>query len=157
MKPPQNATEWLARHYVVGFSAAQKQIVEPRVFRALGFEAARRLGGKFVEDPRPGICKNHEIGVLTVRASATRILLHHELPLIAFANHHADGEGYGGYDFIDAPAIADIFGQTFVVVDKWTLDKPLDPRALDHAVGKDRDIAYWNPRRVGDVFFNFWD
>ncbi len=157
MKSPQSATEWLAARYVVGFSAAQKQIVEPRVFRALGFDAARRLGGKFVDDHRPGICKNHEIGVLTVRASATRILLHHDLPLVAFANHHVDGEGYGGYDFIDVPALADIFEQTLVVVDQRTLDKPIDMRALEHAVGKDRDIAHWNPRRVGDVFFNFWD
>jgi len=42
-------------------------------------------------------------------------------------------------------------------VDRITLEKRMDLRALEQAVGKDKDIAYWNPRRLGDVFYNFWD
>lgn len=152
-----NTAEWLAQQYVPGFSARHLPVVSPQSFRAYGYDAARSLNGKFVEDRRPGICKNHEIALMTLRGATTRVLLHHEIPLLTFAMYHRDGEGYGGYDFVDAPDIASAFGEAFVPVPKHVLEKPIDIRALERAVGKSKDINYWNPKRIGDILYNFWD
>jgi hypothetical protein len=38
------------------------------------------------------------------------------------------------------------------------LDEPCDLVALERAIGRrDPDIRYWNPKRLGDIFYNYWD
>jgi hypothetical protein len=149
--------EWLAGRFVPGFSDEHRVPVGHPSFRAYGHTAARLLGGKFVDEPLPGMCRNHTSALVTLRDATTRVLLHDELSLLAFAAYDPDESGYGGYRFVDAPPLASAFGATFVPVPKSVLDGPCDLLALEQAVGKDPDIQYWTPRRLGDILYNFWD
>ncbi len=149
--------EWLAEQLVPGFLDASRSPVDLRSFRAHGHHAARVLGGKFSDEPLPGICRSHDSALIVVRDVTTRVLLHHEIPLLAFAVHHPDSRGDCNYTFIDAPPLARAFGEVFVPAPKSVLDAPCDLLALERAVGKDPDIKYWSPRSVGEIFYNYWD
>lgn len=149
--------EWLAQQTIPEFSAAPRAAIDATMFRAYGHHAARIVGGKFIEDPDPDGYKNHAIGLVKVLDTTTRVLLHNEIPLLAFAAHHRDDEGYGGYDFVDDPNLARAFGEEFVIAPKLVLERPTDLLAIERAWGKDRDLDYWVPKRIGDIFFNFWD
>lgn len=157
MNPRCSAVEWLASQYVPEYLTGSRPAMTPQAFRSYGHHAARNLAGRFVEDHRPGICKNHQIALMIFPRMTVRMLLQDDIPLLAFARYHEDGEGYGGYDFIDAPHIAKALGEAFVPVPKSVLETALDTRALELAIGKQRDIDDWNPKRIGDVFYNFWD
>lgn len=153
----RSTTEWLAERFVPGFSVEHKLAITPGAFRAYGHNAARVLGGKFVDEPLPGICRSHISGLVVLRDTTIRVLLHHELAILAFAAHRPDVGGYGGYEFVDAPEIARTFGEAFIAVPKSVLETPCDLVALERAVGRDPDVQYWAPRRLGDILYNFWD
>ena len=34
---------------------------------------------------------------------------------------------------------------------------PVDFSELEREFGKDTELAYWMPRRIGEILYNFWD
>jgi hypothetical protein len=152
--------EWLAEHFVPGYSAAAlKPTVDPRTFRACGHAAARALGGKFRDEPLPGVCTSHERAVVVLPNTTVRVLLHHEMPLLGFAAHHPEPDGSHAclYDYIDVPDLAVAFGEAFIPVPKSALTARVDLLAMEREVGPSRDLQYWAPRCVGEILYNFWD
>lgn len=157
METRPTAAVWLAQQYLPDFSPEPVAPIRLREFRPFGYELARKLGGKFDEDPRPGICKNHDIALLVLPKRTIRILMHHEFQLLALAQYREANEGYGGYEFVDVPEVKAALGEGFYIAPKNVLEKPFDYVTLRKTIGKVQDIDYWNPKRIGDVFFNFWD
>ena len=157
MERRPSMTEWLAEKYVPGFSAEHRAPADLLSFRAYGHAAARAVGGRFIEEPPRRVPRSHDTALVALRDATIRVLLHNELPLLAFAIYYPDREGSCDYDFIDAPDVARAFGEAFVPVLKRALDAPCDLLALERAVGRDRDIAYWAPRSLGAILYNFWD
>jgi len=157
METRLTAAEWLLRQYLPDFLLQPRNPIGLRDFRPFGYEAARRLKGKFEDDQRPGICKNHDIGIFVLPGRTIRVLMHHEFHLLALARYREANEGYGGYDFIDDLELKTALGDAFYIAPKNVLESPFDYKALQKAVGKTSDIDYWNPKRIGDALFNFWD
>jgi hypothetical protein len=156
MERRRSMAEWLAEQFIPGFSDEHRSPIDPRSFRAYGHAAARILGGKFIHDPLPTWCQSYTSALVTVRDATTRVLLHDELPLLAFAVYHPGDHG-PAYEFIDAPSLARAFGEAFVTVPKSALDAPVDLLALERAVGRNSDIQYWTPRCLGHILYNCWD
>lgn len=148
-------TEWLAERFVPGFSLLEpRSPADLRTFRAHGHNAARVLGGKFIDDPQPGVCMSHKRARIVFPDVTVRALLHNQLPLLAFAANEPES---CLYEYIDAPALARAFGEVFLPVPMSALKAPVDLLALERAVGRDPDLQYWTPRCLGEILYNFWD
>jgi hypothetical protein len=155
MERRYSMAEWLAERFIPGLSDEHRAPVDLRSFRAHGHAAARVLGGRFIDEPPRSECRSHDSALFVLRDATTRVLLHHELPLLAFTVHDSDRGCL--YEFIDAPHLARALGEAFVVVSKRVLDAPCDLLELERAVGKDDDLRYWAPRSLGEILYNFWD
>jgi hypothetical protein len=129
-------------------------------FRGHCYAAARALGGRVrsVEAPVRGVEANFARAVLELPGGTVAILLNAHFPVIAFADPLA--ENGAPVPFIDAPALADVF-RGFGIYDVWTgsqLEAAAIPEACKQLARAELAQAkYWQPRRVGDLVFNFWD
>jgi hypothetical protein len=130
-------------------------------FRGHCHEAARRAGGRVVSviNPYPaGLCRNFAVGTLALPGGAVAVLFNAHHPVIAFAD--PPGEGEVVLRFRDCPELAEAFRSfgVYEVVPAAELEQPVTADALRELSEVEREqVAYWRPRRVGDVAFNWWD
>ncbi len=86
------------------------------------------------------------------------VLLNAHHPVVAFADPPGDGEVR--LRFRDCAELAEVFGSfgVYQVVPAAELEQPPTPDALRELSDIEREqVAYWEPRRLGDVAFNWWD
>jgi hypothetical protein len=150
-------------HGITGFRDADDPplpLCDVADFRGHCYAAARTLNGRVVavEAPSRGVETNFARGVLELPTGRVAVLLNAHFPLIAFAEPPAEGEGF--VRFTDSPGLAEAFGNfgIYEVVGASELAAPLTPEQRRRLAPAEREqIEYWQPRRVGDVVFNFWD
>jgi hypothetical protein len=130
-------------------------------FREHCHEAARRAGGRVasVEPTDPGgVSRNFALAVLTLPAGVVGVTLNAHHPLVAFADPPA-AAGVG-LRFRDCPELAaafEAFG-AYRVASAAEWERPPTPADLAGLAPVEREqVAYWRPRRLGDVAFHWWD
>ena len=132
-----------------------------RAFRGHCHAAAHCVGGRVhsVMEPNPGgVCRNFAVGVLVLTYDAVAVVLNAHYPILAFADPPAEGDVL--LQFTDCPELADVFSafDVYQVVSASEWEQPPTPTALrDLSPAERGQVAYWKPRRIGDVVFNCWD
>ncbi len=115
--------------------------------------AGRRLA--FEAEEQGTVRSFHDIIVRCGR-ERIRVLVHATVPWIAFAALEEPPEL--SLRFVRPPEGLAAPGAPFVLVARSLLDRPLDQGALvDLAPAELEQVAYWRPRRIGEVVFQHWD
>lgn len=136
-------------------------MTDMRAFRGHCHEAARRAGGRVVSVTHPnpdGLRRNFAVATLTLPAGEVAVVLNAHQPLVAFADPPAGGEM--GLRFRDCPVLATAFESfgVYRVASVAELEQPPTPDALAELSAIELEqVAYWEPPRLGDVAFNWWD
>ncbi|MBN9524366.1 hypothetical protein J0H58_38605 [bacterium] len=148
---------------VTGFcdrTTAPPPNTDVRAFRGHCYEAARCVRGTVVSftNPYPGVTDNYAVAVLDTAAGAVAVLLNAHHPIVAFA----DPKGVTGssFEFRDVPALADYFGGlgVYTVATAAGLnERPAAAHLRDLSPAELKRVKYFEPRRVGEIVFNFWD
>lgn len=90
---------------------------------------------------------------ITYEGRTIYVLLNRFYPLIGFSSTNPLV-----YTFIDEPVLAKMFSPLYQVIPAEELNEVLDIAKQPYLNKADRqEISSWNPRRVGEVIFNFWD
>ncbi len=132
-----------------------------RAFSGHCHEAARRAGGRVVSITAPnagGVCHNFAVGTLALPGGAVAVVLNAHHPVVAFADPPAEGDTR--LRFQDSPELAAAFASFggYRVMSAAELEQPPTAEALRELSEAERkQVAYWEPRRIGDVAFNWWD
>ena len=130
-------------------------------FRALCYDAVRMVGGRILNhDRRPNeIEASFQMIVLELRGVQRAVLINNHFPIIGFAVPPNDGDT-GPLQFIDCDELGNLFrasGQ-YEVVSQEELERAVGQNDLEQLLPEEiEQVVYWQPRRVGDVIFNFWD
>jgi len=124
------------------------------------YEAVRWVRGKVVSftEPYPSVKDNYAVAVHDIAAGAVAVLLNAHHPILAFADPKGATSSY--FEFRDVPELADFFRGLGV----YTLasaaelnERPTSAHLRDLSPAELKQVKYWEPRRVGEVVFNFWD
>jgi hypothetical protein len=88
---------------------------------------------------------------------AVRVLCNAHFPIIAFASP-ATHDGDAHLRFLDCPELADLLSNEFTILSSEEACAGVLPAAVAR-LGEDEleQMRYWNPQRIGDVIFNYWD
>ena len=148
---------------ITGFRASDAEPLpetDLRAFRGHCHEAARRVGGWVVsvEPPDAGRSHNFAIATLATPAGDVAVLLNVRHPVIGFADPPAEGEAR--LRFRDFPELAEAFrgfGMYEVLGAAELGQAPTREQLRELSEVEREQIAYWKPRRVGDIIFNWWD
>lgn len=131
-----------------------------RAFRGHCYEAVRWVRGKVVSftEPYPSVTDNYAIAVLDTVAGAVAVLLNAHHPILAFAEPQDVPRSY--FEFRDVPELADYFrglGVYTVPSAAELSERPTADHLRDLSPRELKSVKYWEPRRVGEIVFNFWD
>lgn len=132
--------------------------VEPTLFRAVCFAAAREAGGRLSEVAPATRRTFHSATVTEEHGRRLTVLCHAHLPLIAFTEGPVPpGDPVPG--FAPVPVWSDPFRTAgFRLLEADELATPMtraDVTAL--ASTELAEIGYHQPERAGDALFNWWD
>lgn len=148
---------------VTGFcdrTTAPPPRTDVRAFRGHCHDAARRVRGKVVSftEPYPVVTDNYAVAVLDAAAGAVAVLLNAHHPIVAFAD--PKGVTSSVFEFRDVPELADYFGGlgVYTVATAAELDeRPTADHLRDLAPAELKCVKYFEPRRVGEIVYHFWD
>jgi hypothetical protein len=129
-------------------------------FRGHCYAAARVLGGRVLAVEQPGNppASNFAQTIIQLPTGVVAVLLNAHVPVIAFAEVVGDGEAT--VRFTSAPRLAEVFRDfgSYEVAERSELEESLTAERCEELARAEQDqIAYWRPKHVGDVVFNFWD
>lgn len=124
-------------------------------FKQLCFEFAAHISGKVISFHLPHSTNFYFTKVQTPD-NHLFILLNQHYPFLAFAS---DFE-FENITFIDKPSHFEIFSPFYQILDPSQLNIPLqqmvaENNGLNSAEWK--QVAYWHPKTIGEVIYNFWD
>ncbi len=130
-------------------------------FRRHCYAAARLAMGRVLTVISPyesGSPRNFAVGTIALGAVQVGVLLNAHQPIVAFAVPSREWEGTR--QFRDSPELAkafDSFG-AYQVIPAAELEQAPSASILSGLSAVERKhIAYWKPRRIGDIVFNCWD
>lgn len=143
-----------------GFRASMEPdlpLVDVGLLRGLCFDAARVAHAQVGPWREAGTSTFHSVSIASQSASCVA-LFHAHLLLVAFTvTPPALGQPIVG--FVDPPSWAETFEAGGLhLLGPLTLGRPiadLDLGGLSRA--ELNQVAYWRPRSLGDLLFNWWD
>lgn len=144
------------RQGVTGFDATC--CVDPRAFKAVCYEVARKLGGSVSTFVFPSWGPNFDVAVLAWRSERVSVLCNSTYPLIAFAE--PIGEGDMELCFCSQPEPADGFSKSgeFTCITLGELNTPVSELDLSElSDGEMKELRSWRPRNLGELVYNWWD
>jgi hypothetical protein len=134
-----------------------RKSVDLRDVATLAHLAARLSGGRVVAKAAAGTTPNFHSARINTGGQVSWIVVNEFYPLVAAASSIS----MGGMDFIDGSehlkhAVA--LTSPFRLLPEVDLSRP----AIEHDVSnlpllEQEQIRYWQPERVGDMIFNYWD
>lgn len=157
MKLPNGVTGFYSEAHSKPPTIDQKQ------FKQICFSLISKNGGEVLNFKEPQVATNFIDVEAKVFNKHLHILLNAHYPFMAFA---IDVE-YGKITFIDDPELYKLFSRYYNVLDTNELNVPVllmqgSKKGIlqnDHDLNSDEleQITYWNPERIGEIIFNFWD
>ncbi|HWO95856.1 MAG TPA: hypothetical protein VNM45_05895 [Bacillus sp. (in: firmicutes)] len=137
--------------------------VDGKRFKQVCLTIINRSGGKVLKFKEPQYPMNFYDAEVKVFNKHFHILLNEHYPYLAFASVVE----FGKINFIDVPELLKQFNSFYKVLGVKELNEPLAFK-LDSKKGiiqNENDlnsaeleqIAYWEPKRIGEVIFNYWD
>jgi hypothetical protein len=137
--------------------------IDGKQFKQLCFTVITGNGGKIMTFKEPQITANFFDAEVKVSNKHMHILLNAHYPFLAFASF----VNFGNIEFIDAPQLYRDFSPYYKVLSVYEINKPLVIKEVNGTIVLENDnelnsaelkqLAYWKPKRIGDVVFNFWD
>jgi hypothetical protein len=91
-------------------------------------------------------------------AGAVAVLLNAHHPIVAFAD--PKGATSSCFEFRDVPELADYFrglGVYTMPAAAELNERPTAEHLRDLSSVELKQVKYWEPQRVGEILFNFWD
>ncbi|KGM45228.1 hypothetical protein P9D43_22580 [Neobacillus niacini] len=136
--------------------------VDGKQFKQVCSTLVNRSGGKVLEFKEPQYPMNfYDIEVKAFNKHF-HILLNEHYPYLAFASVVE----FGKINFIDVPELKQ-FRSLYKVLSVRELNEPLvlNPNSKEGILQNENDlnsaeleqVAYWKPKRIGEVIFNYWD
>lgn len=130
--------------------------VDGKKFKQLCFDFAFHNGGKVRGFNTPQYPANFYYAQVEVLYHQFYILLNEHYPYLAFAS----AVGFGNIKFVDEPLAFEYFSLFYQVIGITELSIPFhqipaEKNELNWA--ELREITYWNPETIGEIFFNYWD
>jgi hypothetical protein len=131
--------------------------VDPRAVTALAHLVARLSGGRVGAISAPGATPNFFCAPITTAGEVVQILVNEIHPLVAAAF----GSTMGAMVFMNAPAYLERAVELmppFRLLSDLDLDRPFAGRDGENlTLSEQGQLRYWQPERLGDVIFNYWD
>jgi hypothetical protein len=145
---------------VTGFDVTESNVPAKR-FAAACHSAARQVGARVhhVRDAAERVTPNFHEAVVTWMDGVedVRVLCNAHHPIVAFATP-VDHEGDVRIEFVDCPQLARPLSAEFRVLSKDGAAAGIPSNAVIRLGESELDqMRYWNPQRIGDLIFNFWD
>ncbi len=132
-------------------------------FKQQCFSILRRNHGKVLRFLEPQMTMNFFDVEVNVFNQHIHILLNDHYPILAFAS----AVDFENIHFINEPELLRQFSPFYRVLSMKELNEPLymkeDPGKIILANDNElnsaelEQIAYWKPKSVGEVIYNFWD
>jgi hypothetical protein len=132
-----------------------------QAFRSHCFEVARQSNGRVlsVVNANPtGHYRNYSQATMEIRSEIICVVLNAHYPIVAFADPVVGCEVH--LRFRDSPELAQAFSafKLYQIALAHELEAQPNPEALlALSPTEHRQVKYWNPQRIGDVIFNWWD
>ena len=148
---------------VTGFVAdadASIPTVALRTFKTACFNAARRAQAivTATQSCERQATPNFHSATIGLENAAVSAICNRRYPLVAFVEPLPPGSC--SLEFIDSPVLGRLIAEddSFTVLSADLLNSAVDDSALSElGPAEIREVRHWNPRRIGDVIFNFWD
>jgi hypothetical protein len=143
-----------------GRSNIPPSLTDFRYFKAVCYEAARRLNGQIAPalSREAGVTPNFHSVSFILPNVAIDVICNRALPLVAVVESFKPGQV--APVFVDVPGLAKILEETgtFHVLQVTELIARLTPNDLsDLDAGEIQQVKYWEPERIGDLVSHFWD
>jgi len=145
---------------VTGFNAPDGGVPVKR-FKAACYAAARQVAGRVhqVRTAYEWVTPNFHEALMTVgyRLEMVRVLCNAHYPIIGFATPAAF-EGDAHLKFIDCPELAEALSAEFSIITRQDACASVAEELVAQLGDAElHEIGYWQPQRIGDVIFNYWD
>ena len=154
---------------ITGFLGYKDKLptIDLKSFKACCYAIVIAVEGRVLEFQPADYGKNFHHALLQVDAPRSRILvlLNQAYPLIAFADPISCN--YCHLEFMDVPSLSKQFDRTksgyeYKVLSKQELEtafNSVDEKLLTTILlaAEISQIRHWQPQRVGEIVFNFWD
>jgi hypothetical protein len=145
---------------VTGFDAPNDSVSAKR-FTAACHDAARQVGGRVVEvrDAIERVTPNFDEAWISGSdgSEAVRVLCNTHHSIVAFASPAAH-ERDVCLELVDCPQLARVLSAGFRILGGDEAGTEISSEATAQLSDAELDqMRYWNPQRIGDLIFNYWD
>lgn len=138
---------------ITGFVDNMEEKIDGQQFQKICYEVMREAKGDVLKCDGPLYPHNFFIVHIRLKGELFYILLNEYYPYIAFANKWEEIV----IEFTDLPALTKGFGEYYTVLTKKELELRFFNKGHDLEKVELKQVAYWQPRSIGEVIFNCWD
>lgn len=120
------------------------------------FDFVSRKGGKVISVSPPLYPANFYCAQVEISRELIYILLNEHYPYLTFVS----SVEFEDIKFIDVPALHALFDAFYQVTGTVELNASVDQSLLmkmELNSAEVEQIAYWKPRTIGQIIFNYWD
>jgi hypothetical protein len=144
--------------YITGFYHVDETppptLVNGKQFIQLCYDIASRNGGKVIDFRPPEFPRNFYNAKVEMFDEQFHILLNEHYPFLAYASVVE----VGNFSFIDKPILNEYFSPFYRIWKTDELNKRIRPNLLKELAPLELEqIAYWKPKTIGQIIFNYWD
>ncbi|UOE95243.1 hypothetical protein [Alkalihalobacillus sp. LMS39] len=148
---------------ISGFNVSDDKTVDGVQFKSLCKSIVLNLGGSVLSFKDPKVAQNYYYAEIEISDEKLYILINGHYPFIAFASSGIPGD----ITFVDNEQLAKCFEQYYRILYSYELEEPLrvkQPKG-NILIGIENElngaelvnVKHWQPKRVGDIVFNYWD
>ena len=151
---------------VTGFYSAKHNkppTIDEKQFKQNCFSLISSIDGEILEFKGPQVDTNFFDVKAKISNKHMHMLLDVHYPFMTFANEVE----YGKIAFINEPELDKLFGSIYNVLGTKELNEPailkLGSKQTilqnENDFNKDelKQVAYWKPKTIGEIIFNYWD
>ncbi len=135
--------------------------VDFRSFKTLCHTLAREAQGSLVHVASCDAGRSFHYAILDLPAGRVAIATNATYPFVAFAKCElAATTVHTPLQFLNPPNLAGLMERPWRTLSCAELEQRVTPELLARSELDEverRQIRHWNPRRAGDIIFNFWD
>jgi hypothetical protein len=143
--------------YITGFYHVDETPppkVNGKQFIQLCYDIASRMSGRVIDFHSPEYPRNFYNTHVEMFGDRFHILLNEHYPILAYASNVE----FGKISFIDKPILNKYFSPFYRIWKTDELNERIRPNLLKELAPIELEqIAYWKPKTIGQIIFNYWD